>query len=142
MTPEQITLVQTSFAKVAPIADLAANLFYTRLFEMDPTLRPLFKGDMAEQGRKLMKMLTLAVASLNRLDELTPVVQKMGERHATYGVAAHHYDTVAGALLWTLEQGLGDDFTPATRQAWVTAYTFLATTMQAAADRAAGEMAA
>src|SRR5215207_4901026 len=99
MTPEQKLLVQSSFAKVAPIADLAASMFYTRLFETDPSLRVLFKGDMAEQGRKLMKTLALVVSSLNRLAELTPVIQKMGERHASYGVKDYHYDIVGRALL-------------------------------------------
>ena len=135
MTPEDVELVQSTFEKVRPISQEAAGLFYGRLFEVAPEVKPLFKGDMAEQGRKLMKMLSLVVNSLDRLDELKPIVQKMGERHAMYGAEAHHYDTVAGALLWTLEQGLGDAFTPETRIAWVKAYTFLATTMLEAAAR-------
>lgn len=132
MTPQQKTLVQTSFAKVAPIADEAAALFYQRLFDMDPSLRPLFKGDMTEQGRKLMAMLAMAVNGLNRLDDLVPAVRQLGVRHAGYGVTDDHYDTVAGALLWTLEQGLGDEFTPEVKDAWVVAYTVLATTMKEA----------
>jgi len=132
MTPQQKMLVQTSFAKVVPIADTAAALFYKRLFEMDPSLRPLFKGDMTEQGRKLMAMLAMAVTGLSRLDDLVPAVRQLGVRHAGYGVTDDHYDTVAGALLWTLEQGLGDEFTPEVKDAWVATYTVLATTMKEA----------
>ena len=132
MTPESQRLVRESFAKMAPIAPVAAAMFYDRLFELDPMLRPLFKGDMAEQGRKLMSMIGVAVANLGRLDAIVPAVRDLGRRHAGYGVQQSHYDTVATALVWTLEQGLGDDFTPAARQAWVEAYTILAGTMQEA----------
>ena len=132
MTPEQILLIQASFAKVLPIADTAAALFYGRLFELDPSLRPLFQGDMREQGRKLMTMLRVVVNGLHRLDQLVPAVQELGRRHAAYGVADVHYDTVATALLWTLRQGLGDDWTPNVEAAWVVAYTLLADTMKAA----------
>ncbi len=133
MTPESQILIRESFAKVAPIAPVAAAMFYDRLFALDPALRPLFKGDMEEQGRKLMAMIGTAVANLNRLDAIVPAVQDLGRRHAGYGVEKAHYDTVATALLWTLEQGLGDDFTPATREAWTEAYTILAGVMQEAA---------
>ena len=133
MTPDSQRLVRESFAKVAPIAPAAAAMFYDRLFVLDPSLRPLFKGDMDEQGRKLMTMIGTAVANLHRLDAIVPAVQDLGRRHAGYGVRPSHYDTVASALLWTLEQGLGDDFTPATRQAWIECYTVLAGTMQEAA---------
>ena len=136
MTEEQIAHVQQSFAKVAPIAQTAAGLFYGRLFEMDPTLRPLFKGDMEEQGRKLMDMIAVVVDGLDRLDEIVPEVQDLGRRHAGYGVEDAHYDTVGGALLWTLEQGLGADFTPDVREAWTAAYGVLATTMKDAAANA------
>ena len=130
MTPESQRLVRASFAKVAPIAPTAAAMFYDRLFTLNPALRPLFKGDMQEQGRKLMSMIGTAVANLHRLDSIVPAVRDLGQRHAGYGVTAADYDTVATALLWTLEQGLGDDFTPATRQAWIECYTVLASTMQ------------
>lgn len=130
MTPESQRLVRESFSKVAPISSTAASLFYDRLFTLDPTLRPLFKGDMQEQGRKLMTMIGTAVANLHRLNNIVPAVRDLGQRHAGYGVTAAHYDTVAAALLWTLEQGLGDDFTPQTRQAWIECYTILAGTMQ------------
>jgi hemoglobin-like flavoprotein len=133
MTPEQITLVRDNFAKVAPIAPAAAAMFYDRLFALDPGLRSLFKGDMAEQGRKLMAMIGTAVANLDRLGDIVPAVQALGQRHAGYGVTPGHYDTVANALLWTLEQGLGPDFTPAAREAWTSCYVVLSGQMKAAA---------
>jgi len=136
LTVHQKTLVQDSFAIVAPIADDAAALFYRRLFELDPSLQRMFRGDMAEQRRKLMQMLTAAVKGLDRLDQLVPVVQDLGRRHATYGVEDRHYETVGAALLWTLEKGLGKAFTPETKEAWATVYGILATTMQDAAREA------
>ena len=139
VTLRQIELVQGTFDIIAPIADDAAALFYRRLFEIDPTLRAMFKGDMAEQRRKLMQMLTAAVKGLPRLDRLVPVVEELGRRHATYGVADDHYDTVGAALLWTLEKGLGDAFTDEAREAWTTVYGLLATTMR---NAAATELAA
>lgn len=140
MTPEQIGLVQGTWAKVVPIKETAAELFYGRLFELDPALRPLFKGDIREQGRKLMAMINVAVASLDRLDSIVPAVQDLGRRHKGYGVQPEHYATVAGALLWTLEKGLGDAFTPAVKEAWTQTYLVLAGAMQDAA--AASEPAA
>jgi hemoglobin-like flavoprotein len=134
MTPAEKNLVQTSFAKVAPIADQAASLFYGRLFEMDPTLRPLFKGDLGEQGKKLMQMIAFCVKGLDALDQLVPAVQNLGKRHAGYGVTDAHYDTVGGALLWTLEQGLGPEFTPDVKSAWTTVYVLLASTMKGGAQ--------
>jgi len=133
LTSTQKTLVQESFARIAPIADAAAALFYGRLFELDPSLQRLFRGDMAEQRKKLMHMLTAAVKGLDHLDRLVPVVQDLGRRHVAYGVKDAHYDTVGAALLWTLEQGLEDAFTPETAEAWATVYTLLATTMKEAA---------
>jgi len=137
LTVAQKTLVQGSFATIAPIADDAAVLFYGRLFELDPTLKPLFRGDMAEQRKKLMQMLTAAVKGLDRLDQLVPVVEDLGRRHVAYGVADRHYDTVGEALLWTLEAGLGRAFTPEVKDAWATVYGLLATTMREAARDAA-----
>jgi hemoglobin-like flavoprotein len=134
MTPEQITLVTESWKKVSPIADTAATLFYDRLFELDPALRPLFKGDMADQKVKLMQTLGFAVASLKNLDALIPIVQDLGRRHAGYGVTDAMYGTVADALLWTLEKGLGAGFTPEVKAAWVETYTTLAGVMKAAAQ--------
>ena len=136
MTPEQVKLVQESFATIAPIADDAAVLFYGRLFEIDPSLQRMFRGDMAEQRKKLMQMLTAAVKGLNRIDQLVPVVKDLGRRHAMYGVTDAHYDTVGSALLWTLEKGLGGAFTPEVKEAWVAVYTLLATTMKDAAREA------
>lgn len=133
MTPSQIAAVQTSFAKVVPIKDQAAALFYERLFTIDPPTRSLFKGDVAEQGKKLMAALAMVVAGLDRLETILPAVREMARRHVDYGVEDRHYDSVGAALLWTLEQGLGDGFTPETRTAWATAYATLADTMKAAA---------
>ena len=133
MTPKQKTLVQVSFTKVVPIADLAAELFYAKLFKLDPDIGLLFKGDMKEQGRKLMRMIATAVNGLDRLEELVPAVQDLGRRHIAYGVRPEHYDTVGAALLWTLEQGLGTGFTPEVREAWSVVYGLLAGTMKAAA---------
>jgi hemoglobin-like flavoprotein len=129
MTPEQIALVQNSFKQVTPIADQAAALFYRRLFELDPELKALFKGDMAEQGKKLMQMISVAVNGLTRLEEIVPAVQQLGKRHVGYGVTPAHYDTVGAALIWTLELGLGKSFTPQVKDAWVVAYTLLAGVM-------------
>ena len=133
MTPDQQTLVRDSFAKVAPIAPQAAELFYGRLFELDPSLKPMFKGDMVAQGRLLMTMIGTAVANVNRLETVVPAVRALGARHKGYGVQDSHYDTVASALLWTLGQGLGDDFTPACKDAWVALYTVVAGQMKDAA---------
>ena len=133
MTPEQIALVQTSFAQVVPIADTAATLFYRRLFELDPALRLLFPSDLTEQGRKLMTMLRVVVTGLSRLETIRPAVEALGRRHVAYGVTEAHYATVGAALLWTLAQGLGEAFTAETAAAWGAAYTLLAETMQAAA---------
>jgi hemoglobin-like flavoprotein len=136
LTLTQKTLVQETFAAIAPIADDAAVLFYRRLFEIDPSLQGMFRGDMAEQRKKLMQMLTAAVKGLDRLEQLVPVVQELGRRHAAYGILDAHYDTVGGALLWTLEMGLGAQFTAETREAWATVYGLLATTMKEAAREA------
>jgi hemoglobin-like flavoprotein len=132
LSARDVALVQASFERVLPIADEAAALFYARLFELDPGLRALFRNDLAAQGRALMGMLRVAVAGLSRLDQIVPAVQALGRRHAAYGVTDAHYATVASALLWALERGLGDAFTPETRSAWVTVYTLLATAMQQA----------
>lgn len=132
MTPQQIELVQTSFRKVVPIAGTAADLFYDRLFETAPEVRALFPQDMKEQKVKLMTMLGTAVSSLHKLDEILPAVKALGERHKGYGVTAAHYAPVGAALLWTLEKGLGPDFTPEVKEAWTQTYTALAGVMTAA----------
>ncbi len=133
MTPEQVTLVQTSWQKVVPIKDKAAELFYAKLFELDPALKPLFKGDIAEQGRKLMAMINTVVNKLDDLGDIVPAVQDLGKRHVGYGVKDSHYDTVAASLLWTLGAGLGDAFTSEVEAAWTDAYTILANAMKEAA---------
>jgi len=136
MTPTSQRLVRDSFAKIAPMGTAAAAMFCERLFTLDPSLRALFKSDMAEQGRKLMSLIGTAVANLHQLETIVPAVQDLGRRHAGYGVTRSHYQVVAAALLWTLEQGLGADFTAETRDAWVECYTTLASTMQEAAEAA------
>lgn len=130
MTPESIALVESSFEKVKPIKEQAAALFYGKLFELDPSLKPLFKGDMVEQGRKLMATLAFVVGGLRTPDKILAAVADLGRRHVDYGVKDAHYDTVGAALLWTLEQGLGPAFTPETKLAWTEAYTLLATVMK------------
>ncbi len=137
MTPEQITLVQQSWDAVTPIADKAADLFYGRLFELDPSLQSLFPEDMAEQKKKLMQTLAVCVNGLNDLGEIVPAVKALGQRHVTYKVEDSQYETVGAALLWTLEQGLGDAFTPEVKEAWATVYTILSTTMKEAAAEVA-----
>jgi hemoglobin-like flavoprotein len=134
VSPTQIQLVQSTWHQLMPIENEAARVFYERLFEMDPTVRRLFKtSDMREQGRRLTAMITLAVEGLSQLENVVPAVRDMGKRHAGYGVKDEHYDTVGLALIWTLEHGLGDDFTPQVRDAWIDVYTLLADTMKQAA---------
>lgn len=133
MTPKQIELVQTCFARVAPIAEIAAGLFYERLFEIAPGLRPLFKGDMGEQGRKLIGMLAAVVNGLTDLETILPAAKALAMRHVTYGVKPGHYVPVGEALIWTLEKGLGTDFTSDTRDAWLAAYSVLSGAMIAEA---------
>jgi hemoglobin-like flavoprotein len=126
MLPQQIDLVQKSFQKIVPIAGTAADLFYDRLFEIAPETRSLFPADLAGQKKKLMAMLGTAVTNLHQLDTIFPAVKALGERHQGYGVTAEQYAPVGAALLWTLEQGLGADFTSETKAAWTEAYTALA----------------
>ena len=137
MNEQQTQLVQDSFEYVKPIAGVAADLFYTRLFELDPSLRPLFSADLSEQKVKLMSTLAFAVAGLKQPEKTLAVVRQLGQRHVGYGVQATHYQTVGTALLWTLEQGLADKFTPPVAEAWTAAYTLIASTMQEATEAAA-----
>ena len=137
MTPEQAILVKNSWEKVIPISSQAAELFYGKLFELNPSLQSLFKGDMTEQGKKLMMMINTAVNGLDKLEAIVPTVQQLGVRHVSYGVKAEDYDTVGTALLWTLETGLADAFTDEVKDAWATVYGVLADTMKAAAADAA-----
>lgn len=132
MEPKTITLVQESFEKVKPIAPTAAKIFYTKLFELDPALKPLFPSDdkdMVTQGNKLMMMLSNAVAGLSNLEMLVPVLQNLGKRHVEYKVEPSHYQTVGAALLDTLAVGLGDDFTPEVKEAWTNVYGTMASVM-------------
>lgn len=127
LTDKEKELVATSFMKVAPIADKAAELFYGRLFEIAPDTKELFKNtDMQEQGRKLMQTIATAVSSLYRLEAVVPELQALGKRHIAYGVKKEQFDTVGAALLWALEQGLGGDFTPEVKEAWTKTYGVLA----------------
>jgi len=132
MSPEQIQAVRASWKQVVPIREQAADLFYGRLFEIAPDVKGLFKGDMKAQGARLMTMIDTAVGSLDNLPRIVPAVQALGRRHAGYGVKDQHYDTVAVALLWTLEKGLGPAFTADVREAWTAAYGVLASTMKSA----------
>jgi hemoglobin-like flavoprotein len=122
MTPEQVSLVQASFAKVAPIADTAAALFYDRLFTIAPPVKQMFKGDMAEQGKKLMMTLAVVVNGLTNLESILPAASALALRHISYGVKPSHYASVGEALLWTLEKGLGDGWNADTAAAWTAAY--------------------
>lgn len=134
MTPEQIDLVQSSWAKVAPIANQAADIFYGHLFENNPGVRPIFSEDMSEQKKALMGMLAVAVNGLKKLDTILPAVQDLGRRHVAYGTKPEHYPAVGASLLYTLGTGLGDDFTPEVKDAWTAAYTTLADVMISAAQ--------
>ncbi|WP_298312771.1 globin family protein [uncultured Aquimarina sp.] len=137
MEKRTIELVQTSFSKVAPIAEAAAGIFYDKLFELDPELKKIFPADDAEamkgQGNKLMTMLSSAVAGLSNIDRLIPILQDLGKRHVDYKVESSHYDTVGAALLSTLETGLGEDFTPEVETAWADTYGVMASVMKTAA---------
>jgi len=131
MNPDTVLLVQQSFKKVVPIADQVGEIFYNRLFETYPSVRPMFAQDIKPQAKKLVQMLALVVNSLHKLDTLLPAVQDLARRHNTYGVVDAHYPAVGETLIWTLEQGLGDDFTPELREAWTTAFQTLADVMMA-----------
>ncbi len=136
MTHYQIALVQWTWKQVTPIADTAAKLFFGRLFELDPSVKPMFKGEPVEQGRKLMKAIDAAVNGLQHLDRLVPVLRGLGARHVGYGVRDEHYATVGEALLWTLKQGLGVAFTHEVHDAWAAAYELLSGVMGQGAAQA------
>jgi hemoglobin-like flavoprotein len=122
MTPEQVKLVQESFAKVAPISETAAVLFYDRLFEIAPSVKTMFPTDMTEQRRKLMAVLAAVVSGLGNLESILPATSALATRHVSYGAKPEHYPVVGGALLWTLEKGLGDAWTSEVAGAWTVAY--------------------
>ena len=136
MTSRQIELVQASFQIVQPIGHEAARLFYGRLFQIDPALRGMFHGDMGEQGRKLMQVLGAGVGALRQPARILPVLEDLGRRHADYGVTDEHYETVAAALLWTLEQALGETFTLEVKEAWTAMYDLVASAMKRGAQAA------
>ena len=141
-TEKDLSLVIKTFDQVVPIAGLAADLFYDRLFEIAPGLRSMFPQDMRDQKRKLFVMLATAVQGLNDLDRLVPQVKALGARHAGYGVRSEHYAIVGQALIWTLERGLGKAFTPQVEWAWSRVYSLLATVMQQGAKEVASMQAA
>lgn len=129
MNTQEIQTLQRSFDLVEPIAETAASLFYARLFELDPSLRPLFKSDLISQGQKLMSTLKLVVTGLENPEKIIPAVRSLGKRHVEYGVQPQHYETVGDALLWTLEKGLGDAFTLDIENAWKKAFVLLSELM-------------
>jgi len=131
MTSDQIALVQATYDKIAPIHVTAGALFYRRLFELNPELRPLFHTDMIAQSRKLMDMIELVVEHLSEFESLLPRLQELAQAHVRYGARDEHYDTVGTALVWAIRQGLEDQFTPADEAAWLAAYTMLADAMKA-----------
>lgn len=141
LTSRQIALVEESFARVAPISDLAAELFYSRLFATAPELQPMFAGDMVRQGEKLIATIAVVVGALRRLDEVAPTLRELGAGHAAHGVTPAHYEPVRSALLHTLESALGDAFTPEARAAWTAIYDFISSEMIGAVP-AAAEIAA
>ena len=136
VTPQQVELVKKTWVMVVPISDKAAELFYGRLFELEPEYRSMFKGDMMDQGKKLMKTINIAVESLDDVGPLIPTLKQMGADHAGYGVKERDYNVVGAALLWTLEKGLGDAFTDEVKNAWGAVYEVLASVMKEGAAEA------
>ena len=137
ITPQQKELVKKTWVMVVPIADTAAELFYGRLFELEPGYKAMFKNDMTEQGKKLMKTINIAVEALDDLEPLIPTLKQMGADHIAYGVKDRDYNVVGASLLWTLEKGLGETFTDEVRNAWGAVYDVLATVMKEGAAEAA-----
>jgi len=134
MSPQQKKRIQETWCQIVPMADQAATLFYGRWFAIDPSLRALFADvDMASQRTKLVQGLSTVVGGLDRVEDLVPTLEDLGRRHAGYGVKDAHYETVGTALLWTLEQGLGESWTAETEAAWTAAYTHVAGVMRGAA---------
>lgn len=133
MTPLRIKMVQDSFRQVVPMSAQAAAMFYDRLFEIAPEVRPLFPTDLAEQKKKLMTMLAIAVHNLHHVDTISAAVQALAKRHVGYGVTAAHYEPVGHALIWTLGKGLGGDFTPELKEAWIATFAMISAVMTTAA---------
>ena len=136
ITLQQKELVKKTWVMVVPIADTAAELFYGRLFELEPSYKAMFKNDMTEQGKKLMKTINIAVEALDELEPLVPTLKQMGADHAGYGVKDRDYNVVGASLLWTLEKGLGEVFTDEVKNAWGAVYEVLATVMKEGAAEA------
>ena len=142
LTQSQINLIRATWTKVTPIADTAAGLFYDRLLEQNPELKPLFSAtDMPSQKAKLVKAISLVVNSLDKLDTLLPVIRDLGVRHVDYGARAEHYDMVGAALLWTLETGLSEHWNDEVATAWTNAYALLANVMIDAAEQSVSNVA-
>jgi len=137
LTDDQVKLVKANWAAVKPIKETAADLFYNKLFELDPSTRELFREDITIQKKALMATISFAVATLNHPEKLVPAVQDLGVRHGKYGITDAHYGTVGAALLWTLEQGLGEAWTPEAKTAWTEVYGILSSTMIESANAAA-----
>ena len=133
MTPNQIHLVQSTLPFIVAEKEQVARLFYARLFQLDPSLRNLFAEDLTKQGQKLVTMLGTLIASLNRPEQIVPILSALGQRHAGYGVQDSHYASVGAALLWTLERCLGPGFTAEMRDAWIALYFVVSRTMIAGA---------
>lgn len=133
ITPKHVTLVQQSMEKVIPISDKVATIFYDTLFNIDPSLKALFKNDMEQQKRKLIVSLDMIIKGLDQMDMILPAIEKLAIKHVSYGVKPEHYTLVGNALLITLHDVLGDDFTPELRSAWIETFRTLATTMKNAA---------
>jgi hemoglobin-like flavoprotein len=133
LTSQQVALVQSTFRSVQPMSATAAELFYKRLFEVEPEVAALFKMDVGRQGREFMQVLAVAVGGLSNLSPLVPMIQQLGVRHAAYGVRPRHYDSVRQALLYTLAVILQDEYTDEVRSAWATAYAVIAGIMKEAA---------
>ncbi len=140
MKSSQISLVQSTFDRILPISDVAAQLFYDRLFQVDPSLRRLFHGDLRMQGKKLMDAVSIIVGNLSRPDRIVPGIRALGRRHVAYGVQEQHYAAFGDALMFVLDHALGDGFTPEARDAWSAAYTLLSETMKEAAGNASFPM--
>ena len=142
MKSSQIALVQSTFDRILPISDVAAQLFYDRLFQVDPSLRRLFHGDLRMQGKKLMDAVSIIVGNLSRPDRIVPGIRALGRRHLAYGVQERHYDAFGETLMFVLDHALGDGFNPEVRDAWSAAYTLLSETMKDAATNADGPLPA
>ena len=140
ITPAQVQLVQSSFEHVLPIVDVAGMLFYERIFTLAPEARALFGDDIALQATRTMGALKIAVDGLGDIDQIVPFLVRLGARHVRYGVVPEHFDLVGGALLWTLEQGLGEVFTPEVRDAWAATFAVVAQTMLIGMEQAQADL--